>query len=118
MEQRSQVRKPADLGAVVSCPQFGLFRGQIENLSLQGMYVRTTNVAICVNAPVTVTFQPEPERPLRNCHAGGVVVHQDRNGFGIRFANLKGECQQALIGLLDDVPETGEGALESGRLAV
>lgn len=118
MEQRSQVRKPADLGAVVSCPQFGLFRGQIENLSLQGMYVRTTNVAICLNAPVTVTFQPEPEQPLQNCNAGGVVVHQDRHGFGIRFANLKSECRQALLGLLDDLPETGEGALGSGRLAV
>ena len=77
MEQRSLVRKTTRIGVVVSCPQFGLFRGEIENVSMEGVYVRTRNVHVCLNAPVTLTFQPEPALPLLNCSAEGVVVHQD-----------------------------------------
>jgi len=118
MEQRSQVRKKADLGAVVSCSQFGLFRGRIEDLSLQGMYVRTTNVVVGLNAPVTITFQPEPSNPLRSCQADGVVVYQDEDGVGIRFADLKDDCQQTLLALLEDLPAAQDGLLEPERLAV
>ncbi len=118
MEQRSQVRRKADLGAVVSCSQFGLFRGRIEDLSLQGVYVRTTNVAVGLNAPVTVTFQPEPANPLRSCQADGVVVYQDDHGVGIHFADLKEECQQALLALLEHLPADHDGLLGPERLAV
>jgi hypothetical protein len=118
MEQRSQVRRKADLGAVVSCPQFGLFRGRIEDLSLQGIYVRTTNVVIGLNAPVTVTFQPEPSNPLHSCQADGVVVYQDQDGVGIRFTDLKDDCQQTLLALLEDLPVVRDGLLEPERLAV
>ena len=105
MEQRSLVRKAADLGAVVSCPQFGLFRGEIENLSMQGVYVRTRNVRVCLNVPVTVTFQPEPALPLLNCSAEGVVVHQGADGVGIRFSELDPVCRAALGNLVDRLTE-------------
>ena len=100
MEQRSLVRKTARIEVVVSCPQFGLFRGEIENVSMDGVYVRTRNVHVCLNAPVTLTFQPEPALPLLNCSAEGVVVHQDADGVGIRFAELDPVCRAALGNLL------------------
>jgi hypothetical protein len=100
MEQRSSVRKTARIGVVVSCPQFGLFRGEIENVSMEGGYVRTRNVHVCLNAPVTLTFQPEPALPLLNCTAAGVVVHQDADGVGIRFGELDPVCRAALGNLL------------------
>ena len=105
MEQRSAVRKLAGIGAVVSCPQFGLFRGEIENVSMQGVYVRTRNVQMCLNAPVTVTFQPEPAMPLLSCNAEGVVVHQGPNGFGIHFCAMDSVCRAALSNLLQRLPE-------------
>ena len=108
MEQRNQVRKAADMAAVVSCPQFGLFRGQIDNLSLHGMFVRTRNVAICRNAPVTVTFQPRPDQPLLTCSAAGKVVRQGRDGIGIRFTGLDSKCVEALQGLIDQLPPSDD----------
>ena len=101
MEQRSLVRKTAHIGVVVSCPQFGLFRGEIENVSMDGVYVRTRSVHVCLNVPVTLTFQPEPALPLLNCSAEGVVVHQDADGVGVRFAELDPVCRAALGNLLE-----------------
>lgn len=108
MEQRNQTRKTATLGAVVSCPQFGLFSGQIDNLSTEGLFVRTTSVAVCLNAPVSVNFQPEPDRPSLNFTAEGVVVHQNTRGIGIRFTRLEAACLQALQALSDQWPEPQE----------
>lgn len=118
MEQRSAVRKSAGLGAVVSCPQFGLFRGEIDNLSMQGMYVRTRNVRLCLNVPVTVTFQPEPGQPLLHCNAEGIVVHEDLEGFGIRFAELESSCISNLRKLMDRLPDVDEGLDYPELLAV
>ena len=101
MDQRREVRKQADLGAVISCPRFGLFRGAIENLSEHGMYVRTRNVLMCLHVPVTVTFQPEPGQPLLHCDVEGTVVHQDQEGFGIRLMALDVEARQTLCRLCE-----------------
>jgi hypothetical protein len=118
MEQRTQVRKAAELGVVVSCPQFGLFRGQIDNLCMQGIFVRTQNVAICLNAPVTVTFQPDPSQPLQHCNAAGVVVHQTDGGIGIRFSDLDANCLETLQRLYSRMPEARRGMPGPQLLAV
>jgi len=96
MEQRKNNRKPMAHDAVVSCPQFGLFRGYIENLSLQGMYVRVTTVNMCLNVPVTITFYPESENSAVCCNVEGMVVHQDSDGFGVSFADSEEDNQLVL----------------------
>lgn len=116
MEQRREVRKQSDLGAVISCSRFGLFRGSIENLSEHGMYVRTRNVMMCLHVPVTVTFQPEQGLPLLHCDVEGLVVHQGRDGFGVRLRALDVESRRAIRRLCDRLTSV-EGEQPLPRLA-
>lgn len=110
MEQREYERRAVRLGVVVSCPQFGLFRGQVEDLTPQGLFVRTQSVHMCLNAPVTVTFQPESQPGV--CHnADGVVVRQSHDGFGIALTHVKSECQSALMTLFEGAPEISPSLL-------
>jgi len=108
MEQRKNERKSMGHDAVVSCPQFGLFRGQIENLSLFGMYVKATTVNMCLRVPVTITFQPEVENLSESCSVEGVVVHQDNQGFGVCFSDLKESHQLMLQDVLSKQPYANE----------
>lgn len=103
-EQRRGVRCVTDLHAVVSCPRFGLFRGAVENISRKGLYVRTRNVNMCLDAPVTVTLQADAEDPDSCCEAAGVVVHQDLDGFGVRFIDMDEGCRQLLDRVLSGAP--------------
>ena len=105
MEQRVEVRKSAGLDAVVSCPRFGLFRGTIENLSIRGLYIRSDTVSMCLDVPVTITFQPEPGQPLLHCDVEGRVVHQDSAGFGVRLDPLKPESRKILNKLCARLPD-------------
>ena len=100
MELRNDSRCETALHAVVSCPRFGLFRGAVENLSRRGMFVRTRNVSMCLNSPVTITLQRDPEEPASCCEAEGVVVHVDPQGFGVRFTRLDAHCEQMLAEVL------------------
>jgi len=95
MERRGGMRIPTDLHAVVACPQFGLFRGGVLNISQTGVFIRTRNVNICVNAQVTLTLQDE-DRPDSYCEAEGRVVHQNKNGFGVRLLRIDSEYRQLL----------------------
>lgn len=87
MERRGNIRISTDLHAVVTCPQFGLFRGGVVNIGPEGVFVRTRNVNICVNARITLTLQDQ-SIPPNFFEAEGVVVHQNRNGFGMRLAGI------------------------------
>ncbi len=100
MERRKQSRHPVHLYAVVSCPRFGLFRGAVENLSVDGVYVRTPNVNMCIDVPVTLTLQGGEGAQQTCCEVSGVVVHQDAEGFGVRFAKVDESCIRRLRELL------------------
>lgn len=120
MEQRKAPRRAAVINAVVSCPQFGLFRGDIDNLSSNGLYLRTNNVSMCLHAPVMVTFQPNADEPDLTCNVDGVVVRQDYRGIGIEFAEMDRGDRKVLSDLLQRLPanrlESAASAPE--RLAV
>ncbi|BAN69359.1 PilZ domain-containing protein [endosymbiont of unidentified scaly snail isolate Monju] len=113
MERRKQSRHPVCLYAVVTCPRFGLFRGAVENLSADGVYVRTRNVNMCIDVPVTLTLQGGEGAQQTCCEVSGVVVHQDAEGFGVRFADVEESCIRRLRELLaeDATPVDGREAL-------
>ena len=103
MEQRKNDRKSTGFDAVVSCPQFGLFRGVVENFSQQGLYVRATTVSICLRVPVSITFQPEADKPNFSYTADGLVVRQDAQGFGIRFSETDAGVYDALQNIFEKI---------------
>ncbi len=100
MERRKHSRHPVRLHAVVTCPRFGLFRGAVDNLSADGVYVRTPNVNMCIDVPVTLTLHGGEGAQQASCEIHGVVVHQDDQGFGVRFAKVDAACIQRLRDLV------------------
>ncbi|HHI75540.1 MAG TPA: PilZ domain-containing protein [Gammaproteobacteria bacterium] len=99
MDKRKHSRLPTHLHAVVVCPRFGLFRGSVENLSSDGLYVRTHNVNMCIDVPVTLTLQGDDRMPAGGCEVKGVVVHQDAEGFGVRFVDMEAACRARILEL-------------------
>jgi hypothetical protein len=100
MEHRYTERKPLDLSVVVNCPRVGLFRGRIRDLSLGGMYIECDCVVMPIHAPVTVSFQPDPDDPSAAIEASGMVVHQRGNAFGLMFEEHNPAVNGALRELL------------------
>lgn len=100
MDKRKRPRQSTRLHAVVVCPRFGLFRGSVENLSSDGLYVRTHNVNMCIDVPITLTLQPADDPTAEGCEVSGVVVHQDAGGFGVRFTDMDADCLARVTQLL------------------
>lgn len=100
MEHRYTERKPMVLDVVVVCPRVGLVRGKTVNVCMGGMFVQTTCVLMPVNAPVCISFQPDPLRPDISCEAQGMVVHQKAQGFGLMFDELHQETRSVIDVLL------------------
>lgn len=107
MEHRYTERKPMALDVVVSCSSVGLVRGRALNIGSGGMFVETRCVLMPIHSPVTVCFQPDPEQPMVNHQAEGMVVHQKGNGFGIMFGELKPETRSAIRFLMADSQGAG-----------
>jgi hypothetical protein len=100
MEHRYTQRKPLNISAVIACPRVGLFRGRIRDLSLGGMHVQSDCVVMPIHAPVTVSFQTDPDDPATSIEANGMVVHQRGNTFGLMFDEHDATLGDALRGLL------------------
>jgi len=104
MEQRISDRRAASLDAVVGCPRFGLLRGRIVDLGMDGLYVRAETNIVPIGADVTVTFQPG-EAVCNACLSiKGRVTHQSRHGFGVEFDALDPRCRAALQRMLPMMP--------------
>ena len=102
MEHRCAERKPVGVNVLVSSPRMGVVRGTAIDLSAGGMFVETDHMDVRVNAPVTVSFQPDDEMPLVCFQAKGMVVHVCERGFGFMFDDLEPACRRALLNLLAD----------------
>lgn len=100
MEHRYTERKPVQFSVMVACPRVGLFRGLARDLSLGGMRVHSDCVMMPLHAPVTVSFQPDPDNPLHCLQAQGMVVHQQGTAFGLMFDDLETESAEALRALI------------------
>lgn len=115
MEHRYTERKPVTVNVLVSCPRVGLVRGTTIDVSVGGMFVATDCVAMPLNAPVTVSFQPNDDRPLVCFQAKGMVVHQKEHGFGLMFDELDPTCRRALRDLLTNDCELDVDPLLQGQ---
>ncbi len=115
MEHRYTERKPVTINVLVSCPRVGLVRGTTVDVSAGGMFVATECVDMPLNAPVTVSFQPDDERPLVCFQAKGMVIHRKEFGFGLMFDDLESACKRALRELLSLDADTGAATLLPGR---
>ena len=105
MEHRYTNRKPLEIDVLVSCPRVGVIKGHTIDVSAGGMFVGSECVTVPRNAPVTVSFQPDEDRPLVCFTARAMIIHQDEHGFGLMFDDLESECRHALLDLLTAADE-------------
>lgn len=115
MEQRINERKAVSLDAVVGCPRFGLIRGRIIDLGLDGLYISAQTSIVPIGAEVTVTFQPGADICDECMIVQGRVSHQSLQGFGIEFSRLDESCRSALQRLLPMMPPAPERAAPALR---
>ena len=104
MEQRNSDRKAVSLDAVIACSRFGLIRGRIVDLGLNGLYIRAETSIVPIGAVVTVTFQPGAVTHSACLSIRGRVAHQSLHGFGVEFDDLEAHCRKALDRLLPQMP--------------
>jgi hypothetical protein len=106
MEHRNSERKAVSLDAVIGCPRFGLIRGRIEDLGLDGLYISAQTSIVPIGAEVTVTFPPGEEICPGCLSIKGRVRHQSLQGFGVEFLSPEPRCLEALERLLPAMPPT------------
>jgi len=104
MEQRISDRKAVSLDAVIACSRFGLIRGRIVDLGLNGLYIKAETSIVPIGAVVTVTFQPGAEIGGACLSIRGRVAHQSLQGFGVAFDDLEAHCRKVLDRLLPQMP--------------
>jgi len=104
MEQRRSERKTVSLDAVIACRRFGLIRGRMVDLGLDGLYIRAETSIVPIGAEVTVTFQPEDGVRGAWLDMKGRVRHQSLQGFGVEFADPEPGCLEVLRRLLPAMP--------------
>lgn len=111
MEHRNCERKTVSLDAVIGCPRFGLIRGRIVDLGLDGLYIRANTSIVPIGAEVTVTFMPGEEICPGCLSIKGRVCHQSLQGFGVGFSSPEPRCREALERLLPAMPPTPAKAM-------
>jgi hypothetical protein len=104
MEHRKTERKTVSLDAVIACQRFGLIRGRIVDLGLDGLYIRAETSIVPIGVEVTVTFKPEEEVRGGWLSMRGWVSHQSLQGFGVEFADPEPCCLEALRRILPAMP--------------
>ena len=104
MEHRNSERKATSLDAVITCSRFGLLRGRILDLGLDGLYISAQTSIVPIGAAVTVTFQPDQEICNKCLSVKGQVSHQSLQGFGVEFVDLDPNCREVLLRLLPRMP--------------
>lgn len=104
MEQRNGERKTVSLDAVIGCQRFGLIRGRIVDLGLDGLYIRAETSIVPIGAEVVVTFQPV-ERYCNGCLSMKArVSHQSLEGFGVEFIARQPDGHEVLERFLPSMP--------------
>lgn len=86
MEKRNFSRIPFNVGAVIKW-QGKSFKGEVENLSLQGMLARISD-PIAEGAEVDVTIYLSGVTPQIPVNLQGTVIRCDENGIGLKFVKM------------------------------
>lgn len=96
MEHRYSERKPPALSVVINCPRVGMFRGNILDLGPAGMSVESDCVVMPLHAPVTVSFQPDLDKPASTIEVPARVVQQQGKTFGLTFDDLEPGVRESI----------------------
>jgi hypothetical protein len=100
MERRWGVRRPVEVDAWIDCQPACLLEGQISNISIGGLYVRTNASGLRLNAPVELVLTLDDEHETRVYRLPAVVVRLNEDGAGLMFDQYDVNAFRTLVVLL------------------
>ncbi|MBT5229441.1 MAG: PilZ domain-containing protein [Methylococcales bacterium] len=81
---------------MIHYPALGLVKGVVENISLDGVFVKTESVNLSVDSELQLSVKLEYNGELVTHKLHGTIVHDYAQGFGIAFNKLKMEAESRL----------------------
>lgn len=97
MEYRWHLRKPLRLDVVLYYRGTRLLQCRAEDISQQGMFLKTGPAFFAKNVPVEVEFALEDaEGKAQTYHLRAVVVHGESDGIGVMFRDFDRTLVDAL----------------------
>jgi len=101
-ERRWGLRKAVDVDVVIDNQPACLLHGRIGNISIGGLYVRTTPNALNTNAPVELVLLLHEDGGTRVYRMPAIVVRLTDDGAGLIFDRYNIDAFRTLVFLLRD----------------
>ena len=96
LEHRWSVRKPVYLNAVLFHRLTGLTQATIQDISLEGAFIRSETVKLFCQAVVDLSFSLDNDGRHPIYQAQALVIHQARNGYGMMFKSFRPNVYRAI----------------------
>lgn len=77
-------------------PALGLIKGTVENISLDGLFVRMESVTLPVDAVLELSFKLQYNGSVMRHRLQGTIVHDYAHGFGVVFNKMKMAAESRL----------------------
>ena len=100
LEHRWSARKPVRLNAVILYRPLGLIQVTIQDIGLEGAFIRCESIKLPYQAIVEMSFALESAGKQTIYQMQAMVLHHARNGYGLMFKDFKLEAFRALKDLL------------------
>ncbi len=100
MERRWGLRKPVEIDVVIDNQPECLLRGQIGNVSVGGLYVRTEPGNLSKNSQVELVLMLQQDKGTRVYRMAAMVVRLTDDGAGLMFDQYDVNAFRALVVLL------------------
>ena len=100
LEHRWSSRKRVCVNAVAFYHPLGLMQVTIEDIGLEGAFIRCEAVKLSCQALVELSFAFDTAGKQTIYQMQAMVIHQTRNGYGLMFKDFKLEAFQALKDML------------------
>lgn len=101
MERRMNVRVPLRMEVGIAFPGAVFLTGHTEDVSFEGMYVRTGATQLPRHGLVQLEFVVHDQRRHRHLRLSALVVRKTRNGVGLMFANCEDVVFESIARLLE-----------------
>ncbi|MBI3897819.1 MAG: PilZ domain-containing protein [Gammaproteobacteria bacterium] len=112
MERRWGTRKPVEVNVVIDNQPMSLLPGQIGDVSIGGLFVKTEATALRMNAPVELVLLLDTEGNTRVYRLPAIVVRLTGDGAGLMFDQYDVTAFRTLVMLLLSRQNTEQKAHE------
>ncbi|MGA7800620.1 MAG: PilZ domain-containing protein [Gammaproteobacteria bacterium] len=112
MEHRMNVRVPLRMEVGIEFPGSAFITGHTDDVSFEGMYVRTGTMKLPRHGLVRVEFVVHGQQEHAHLRVPALVVRTTSNGVGLMFGNCDDEVFHVIAHLLEHQFSLAERAVQ------